>query len=268
MAVITLVSAKGSPGVTTTAAALVASAELEPAIAAGVLVELDPSGGDVEIEVGARTGDPALLAAAAEARRRVTGDLAAHAVAVRPGLRGVLAPTTARSAGPVVADVGGRLPVAIARSAGWVVVDAGRWDPTQPAAHRVEGADVLGVVCRSTAPSIAHALNLLDHLELHRRVLVMVGDQPYGPEAVNAEAPDDVPVLGPVAWDVEGVHELWSGGASRRWMRASRRRPTLAHSARRLLDELIALATPSAPPADVPAHLASSTPAPGREALR
>ena len=60
---IALVSAKGSPGVTTTGVALVAAASIGDAL----LVEADPAGGDLECWCGP-LGEPGLLAVATEKR--------------------------------------------------------------------------------------------------------------------------------------------------------------------------------------------------------
>src|ERR671911_193562 len=74
MPVASLVSAKGSPGVTVAAVALTAATHSpEASRAGGVLVELDPSGGDIELLTGAHSGEPSLLVAAADLRRGVGG---------------------------------------------------------------------------------------------------------------------------------------------------------------------------------------------------
>ena len=68
MPVVVLVSAKGSPGVTTAAAAIAAAATVDsPAL----LVELDPAGGDVRILTGA-VDDSGVVGAAGELRRDVS----------------------------------------------------------------------------------------------------------------------------------------------------------------------------------------------------
>ena len=78
-----LVSAKGSPGVTTLA---LGAAEIMDAIA----VELDPSGGDVECWLGP-VGEPGLIRVAGALRHTAdpSGVLAEHAVeAQQPSARG------------------------------------------------------------------------------------------------------------------------------------------------------------------------------------
>lgn len=248
MPLISLVSAKGSPGVTTTAAALVAAAHSPDAPrSGGLLVELDPAGGDLDVLTGARSGAPSLLGAAADVRRDVPPeDLAARAVEVVPGVRGLLAPTAAHVAGPVIESSGGQVGVELAASSGWVVSDAGRWDPAQSTAGRLAGSDVVVVVCRSTAVSVVHARDLVAALRAVAPTVavVLVGDAPYGPGEVAEVI--DVPVLGPVAWDPRGVSGLWATGASRRWLA----RTGLGGSARAVLGDLAVLIDANADGAD------------------
>jgi MinD-like ATPase involved in chromosome partitioning or flagellar assembly len=262
---ISLLSAKGSPGVTVTAAALVAAAH-NPSAArtGGVLVELDPAGGDLEVLAGGRTGEPALLHAAADLRRGVSPDvLAAHAVELVPGVRGLLAPTAAHAAGSVVETLGGALGTELAHVSGWVVADAGRWDPHQAAAPRAGGSDLVAIVCRSTAPSVAHARDLVTPLRRALRppvvAVVLVGDAPYG----RAEVAEvfDVPVVGPLAWDPRSVSELWSTGTSARWLGRS-----LGRSARRVLTQLADLIDePGDPDPAAPAQPSEPVPVYGPE---
>ena len=236
MPVVALASAKGSPGVTTAAVALTAAAHSPEASRAGaVLVELDPSGGDLEVLTGAHCGEPSLLVAAADLRRRVGGEvLAGHAIEVVAGVRALVAPTPAPVAGRAVESVGGRLAAELAEATGWVLVDAGRWDRAQPTVDRVQDADTVGVVCRSTAPSIAHAREVVPSLRgrCPRVVVLLVGDAPYGRAEVAAAF--DVPVLGPLAWDMRSVSALWARGATPRWLT----RTALGRSARAVLGEL------------------------------
>jgi hypothetical protein len=245
MPVASLVSAKGSPGVTVAAVALTAATHgPEASRAGGVLVELDPAGGDIELLTGAHSGEPSLLVAAGDLRRGVGAEvLAGHAVEVVPGVRALVAPTAARAAGRAVETVGGRLGTEIAKATGWVLADAGRWEAHQPAADRLEGADVVGIVCRSTAPSIAHARELVPALRSWsaRVAVVLVGQAPYG--RADVAQVFDIPVLGPLEWDMRGLSVLWARGVSSRWLT----RTALGRSARAVLDELGELADSGGP---------------------
>jgi hypothetical protein len=106
-----MVSAKGAPGVTVCAAALVAAARNPAAPSAGaVLVEFDPAGGDLEVLSGARTGEPSLLHAAAEVRRDAGPDaLAGHVADAVPGVPALLAPSTTHASTAVIESLRGGL---------------------------------------------------------------------------------------------------------------------------------------------------------------
>lgn len=223
--VVAVVSAKGSPGVTSAALALTAVAD------SGLLVELDPSGGSVECWTGA-VGEPGLIRVASGLRRSVDPEqLLGHAVEVPPGGWSVLAPTAGGLAESTISNLGARLVSALA---GWdrtVVVDAGRWSPSQATAERIRGCEAVAVVCAPTVEGTEAARWLVDPLEAVATgpvVLLPVGDRPYGPEEVAAAV--GVPVAGPLAWDPRGLRVLVSSGAGRGWARTA-----LARSARAAL---------------------------------
>lgn len=221
-----LVSAKGSPGVSTAALTLTAVAGDR-----GLLVELDPSGGSIECWTGA-TGEPGLIRVANGLRRSIDPKaLLAHAVPAPPGVRSVLAPTAGALAESTIAMTGDRLVPALAELDAVVVVDGGRWSRSQPTAQRVAGCDLIGVVCAPTVEGVEAARWLIDPLRSTgtRPVVVLVGDRPYSPPEVAAVV--GVPVLGALAWDSRGVNTLLTTGTGRGWSRS-----TLARSARSVLD--------------------------------
>lgn len=235
---ITLVSAKGSPGVTTTATALAAAAGALDGDT--VLVEIDPTGGDIEVLTGV-TGEPGLLRAANDLRRHMESEvLPAYAVAAPPGVSAILAPTSGPATSSVVTSVSDRLGPALASLPGIVVADAGRWDPAQASAGRIAGADLVALVCRPTAASVEHSRHLLDRIrEIVRPVVaVLVGDQPYGASEVASVL--EIPVAGAMAWDPGGVATLWAEGTSRRWAKS-----WLARSARATRENLLELVAPA-----------------------
>ena len=231
-----LVSAKGSPGVTTTALALSAVAGDH-----GLLVELDPSGGSIECWTGA-TGEPGLIRVANGLRRSIDPNaLLAHAVPSPSGVRSVLAPTAGALAEATIAMTGDRLVSALAELDAMVVVDGGRWSRSQSTARRVVGCDVIGVVCAPTVEGVEAARWLIDPLRSTAAaplVLVLVGDRPYSPPEVAAVV--GVPVLGVLPWDSRGVNTLLTTGAGRGWSRG-----TLARSARSLLDAVASMSEES-----------------------
>ena len=229
-----LVSAKGSPGVTTTALALAGVPGPGPE---RLFVELDPAGGDVECWTG-QTGEPGLVRVVSDLRRAAHSDaLLMHAVDVPCGVRSVLAPTAEPEAASTIAVAGERLGPALDAIGGVVVVDGGRWSSGQPTARRLAGCAVIGVVCAPTLAGVEHGRWLVESL---RRTLdvtvavVLVGARPYSADEVAAVV--DAPVAGTMAWDPRGVNALMVGGTGRGWGRCA-----LARSARAVLEGLLTL---------------------------
>jgi hypothetical protein len=213
-----LVSAKGSPGVTTAAAALAAVATTN---GRPLLAELDPSGGSVQVLTGSPAG-VGLMEAAGQLRREASPSAIDENVTVLPaGVPTLLAPAAGAVAESVIDSVGGRWVPTLRSSALDVFVDAGRWEPSQRTALRVVGADLLVVVCRPTVAGVEHTRHLLDRLrEIARRpaAAVVVGDRPYPPEQVAGYL--DVPLAGYIAWDARGATSLWAHGVTRVWLRS------------------------------------------------
>ena len=237
---LTLISAKGSPGVTTSAAALAAIGALDRA-AQGVnqgvdLVELDPSGGDIEPLTGV-TGESGLLGAASDLRVEA---LPEHTVQAPRGVRSLLAPTSSREANATVVAALEGWGAALSILDGIAVVDGGRWEAAQPAADRLSGSDLVAMVCRPDARGVEHVRHIASDVRAAVYpapvVLVTVGDQPYKvgevAEAIN------VPGCGALAWDPRGATALWGEGVGeRRFMRWPS--SWLARSARGVLAELV-----------------------------
>jgi MinD-like ATPase involved in chromosome partitioning or flagellar assembly len=241
MAVLALVSAKGSPGVTTAAAALggVVAGDSSGGDGGGLLVELDPSGGDVTMLCD-RVGEATLVSLAEELRHSTpaSGTLREHTVEGPPGMPAVLAPPGASEAAGVIGSLGDRWLPALRGAAGTVVVDAGRWEPHAPTARRIAGADVVGVVCRATAPSVEHTRRVVDAIRGTARcplAVLVVGARPYPGDEIATVL--DVPLAGVLAWDPRGVTGLWTHGA-----RGRGRRSWLTRSAKVTLAGLEALA--------------------------
>lgn len=232
-----LVSAKGSPGVSTAALALTAAAGDR-----GLLVELDPAGGSVECWTGA-TGEPGLIRVANGMRRAVEPEmLLAHAVTAPPGVRSILAPTAGGLAESTIAMTGDRLVPVLAELDAMVMVDGGRWSRSQSTARRVAGCDVVGVVCAPTVEGVEAARWLIDPLSTTiagHVALVLVGDRPYSPPEVAAVV--GAPVVGVLAWDPRGANALLTTGAGRGWSRSA-----IARSARSMLDGLLSMASEAA----------------------
>jgi hypothetical protein len=227
-----LVSAKGSPGVTTLGLAMSAAT-------GGVLVELDPAGGDVGCWAGPR-GEPGLIRLVALLRHSPPGAalLEAHAPEVWPGVQVVWAPPEADRCEGTVAAIGGRLAPMLRMVDGWVVLDGGRWSPSQATAQRLEGCDVVGLVVSPTISGVAHARSLVaslrDFVGSVPVLAIVVGDRGYRTGDV-ADALG-VRTLGPVPWDPRWTQVLLTAGASRLW-----RRSAFARSVRAVVEDLAGL---------------------------
>jgi hypothetical protein len=132
----------------------------------------------------------------------------------------------------VIGSLGDRWLSALADTAATVVVDGGRWEPHSPTARRIAGADVVGVVCQATAPSVEHTRRLIDLIRGMARcplAVLVVGTRPYSGDEIATAV--DVPLAGVVAWDPRGVTGLWAHGE-----RGRGRRSWLARSATVALD--------------------------------
>jgi MinD-like ATPase involved in chromosome partitioning or flagellar assembly len=157
VALVTIASAKGSPGVTTTALALAA---LWPRPV--VLAECDAAGADIPLRMAAVDGgvvdpDRGLLSLAAAGRKGLTPELVlAHTQQIIGGLdvlAGARIPEQAAGLtniwpmlGPVLADVKGHD----------VIADCGRLGPTTPQSSLLTASRLLILVCTDEASSVVH----------------------------------------------------------------------------------------------------------------
>lgn len=154
MPVLAVAAAKGSPGVTTLAVAL---AGLLPPPA--LLADLDPAGGDVWLRFRDGAGRPldpdrGLLSFAAAALRG-PGDVTDHLQVLDGGLPvlcGVTGPDQVAALTPSWPAV----EAALAAHPGAVVADLGRVTAVPSASPLLRAADVLLLVSRTDAASLAH----------------------------------------------------------------------------------------------------------------
>ncbi|MDQ1289095.1 MAG: hypothetical protein QG622_2661 [Actinomycetota bacterium] len=156
MAVITICSAKGAPGVTTTAL-LLAALWPRPVL----LVDADPAGGDVALRMSDPAGQPldparGLLTLLPLARRALSPQsLFDHAQTVAGGT-----PVLAGLAGPEQAGAVGalwqNLATAFGDAATDVIVDAGRMHSTSVHLPLARYADVLVTVVRAEVGAVMH----------------------------------------------------------------------------------------------------------------
>ena len=179
-----VVSAKGSPGVTTFGLAAVATR----APAEALLAEVDPAGGDIAIWAQSAYEPPGMMALAAAGRRGMTPELLGdYERAVGPGLAVLLGPTDGAQAAAALATVGPQLAAALAARPGLVIADCGRFSPTSPAAPVVAAAEVTVLVLRPEPAEIEHARCLLPALRslATEVVAVVAGHKPCKPAEVG-----------------------------------------------------------------------------------
>jgi hypothetical protein len=221
---IAVCSVKGSPGVTTFAIALAAC---WPQPERCVLVECDPSGGDVAIRFSL-VSSPGLVSLAAAARRRTDPALLwQHTQSLPGGLPVVVAPPgadQARAALEALVPEGSsdvtvlRAPTA---SPGVVVIaDCGRVDPASPVMPVARSADAMVLVSRAHADALGHlATRLATVGRWSRRPALVLTGPGYPTSAVEREL--GVPVIARVPEDRRGAAALSGRSAGRGPSRSS-----------------------------------------------
>lgn len=219
MALITLVSAQGAPGVTTSALAL-ALAWSRPT----VLVEADPSGSSA-IQAGYfrgadLPGTGRLLDLALTVQDGVTAQELPTATSRIPGttvdlLPGILTHAQSRSLLPLWEPLADAL-VDLERNGQDVLVDAGRLGLMHSPTALLEQADLTLLVMRSTLPALvaaqswAEAMRNLDPAGTNTGILLVGPGQPYGAREVVKTL--GLPVIASLAWDPVSA-EVFSLGA-------------------------------------------------------
>lgn len=219
---IAVISLKGSPGVTTFSVALAARwAESERCL----LVEADPSGGDIATRF-ALESTPGLLSLAATARRSTDPELAwQHAQAMPGGLAVVTAPPEADTAtaaltllGTISANTVGVFRRAADIPGSAVIVDCGRVDTGSAAMPIVRSSDVMVVLTRAGASDLAHLARRLPEVGRWspRPVLLLRGE---GNSIDEVQCELGVPPLGRIPDDRHGAAVLCGRPAGSRWKR-------------------------------------------------
>lgn len=232
-----VVSAKHSPGATTTAAALATAATDDGPV---LLVEADPAGGDLAARHRLSL-DPSLVSLAAAGRHRVDLDASVdgHCQPLPAGPTVLLAPASPSQTTAALRSLGPHLVDALMRRGGTVVVDGGRWPADGAATPLIEAADAILLVARPSLEGIEHVRARLETVAdptVRRRIaVVLVGDRPYPPDEVAAVVP--VEVAGVIAVDGRGVRALENGATG-----AALRRSALIRSARTVLGNVTRLA--------------------------
>lgn len=224
---IAVASLKGSPGVTTFALALAARwpIDLDGVRGAGagcVVVECDPSGGDIATRFDL-AGSPGLVSLAAAARRGDDpGLLWRHTQSLPGGLPVVVAPPGSDQARAALGALAlgtpagmGVMQRAAAIPGAVVIVDCGRLDPDTPTLPVVRGADVMLLLVGARADDLAHLAARLPSVGRwsRLRVLLLVGD---GYSVVEVSRELGVPVLARIPSDPRGAAVLRGHPGARR----------------------------------------------------
>lgn len=242
---VAVLSFKGSPGVTTFSVALAAR---WPAPARVVLVEADPSGGDVATRFSLPPS-PGLLTLAADVRSGNPDPalLWRHAQALPGGLPVIAAPPDADQARAALLALAPNSTFTVLRlaahtSGNVVIVDCGRIDHGSPAMGIAREADVLMLLTHAHADHLAHLARKLPAVGrwAPRPVLLLVGDG-YSTAEVAREL--GVPPLGRVPHDSLGAAVLCGRRPRSRWSRGGPSRSALGRFANKVTTLLAA--TPS-----------------------
>jgi hypothetical protein len=189
MAYVAFASAKASPGVTTTIAALAATWPQERDL---LVAELDPAGGDLGVRFDLAT-EPGLVTLAAAGRRQLDRPtLAGHTqplpFAGRPDADGdaegavrrvLVGPVAADQAGAALAALRGALPGVLSSLGADVLVDCGRLDAGSAVQDVVNEAELLVVVARPVVAEVHHLAARLSGLRPKAMSLLLIGDRPY-----------------------------------------------------------------------------------------
>jgi hypothetical protein len=251
MSLISVVSAKGAPGVTTLTVALSALGGPD-----AVAADLDPFGGDLAIRYRRDDGRPldpdtGLLSLAAAIRRGARAEgtaLTDHVQRASGGLAvlaGVSRPEQLAGLGPLWRHLAGAL-----HSGGTVFADCGRVGPASAVLPVVTASDAVLVVARAELEELAHLRERLHFLaelmpspsvDSSRIGVILISGERDRAAAERAQrllasSGLNVPVIGRIADDPKGAAVL-------RGVRAGRPgRSLLIRSARSLLPGVLALA--------------------------
>ncbi|WP_422647336.1 chromosome partitioning protein [Actinoalloteichus caeruleus] len=234
---IALASVKGSPGVTTFAVALAAA---WPSPARRMLVEADPSGGDLGVRFGL-PATPGLVSLTAAARTSRDPELVwQHAWPLPTGVPAVAGPPSAEQAraalatSPPTVDDPGPLVLAGNQLNAVVFLDCGRLDPGSPTMPLIAVADALLILTHAHADALAHLAARFDTVGRwsHRPALLLVGG---GHSAAEVRRELGAPVLTHIPHDPRSAAALCGRPTSRR----PRVRSPLASSARQVARALL-----------------------------
>lgn len=215
MSSLAVIAAKGSPGVTSLACAIV----LAHAHRGAVLIEADQHGGDLALLHGV-SQSPGLAQLAARARRGVPADTDLISACIRPlaggALPTVLAPVdghAVRAALNVLAD---RCALLSETSADRTLIfDLGRVEPDSPGWMWLCACERVLLLARTDLTGLAHAATLAQRLRgiEARAAVALIDSGPYPPQ--EAAQVLDLPVAGVVPFNPKQARALLDIGAVR-----------------------------------------------------
>jgi hypothetical protein len=226
VSVIAFAGVKHSPGVSTLATAVAT-------IAAGLVVEADPAGGDLAVRAGLPV-EPGLASLAVAARSTLAAPmLAAQSQQLRSGIRLLAGPLNPRLAASTIRALAEPLAVLLAEDRVVLsAVDVGRLDDPALVGPLLEAAHHRVLVMRATAEDVTGARGRLDDLAEFGTVTVAVVDRgPYPVAEIAAVL--DAPVH-TIAWDGRAAALLTAGQPITGWLARS----PLLRTARHLHDVL------------------------------
>lgn len=203
MTVAVVASAKGSPGVTTSVLALAAR---WPAHRDPIVIEADPSGGDLVVRLSPQDpqaeglrDSPSTVQLAALARAGLSHHALLEHLQRLPGpgeVRALVGPSSSFAAATALGSLvgAGLADRLVDLTTADVLVDAGRLDPASPALALASRASTLIVVVRPSVESVLHTRDLVASLRKTGTVaeLVVVGGRPYGPDEISAAVDAEV----------------------------------------------------------------------------
>lgn len=255
MTVIGFAAAAGSPGVTTCVTALAARwpDHREP-----LVVEADPSGGDLVARLATLDGDtvgladtPSTVQLAARCRAGIADTVLLEHLQRLPGpgeVRVLVAPPGSYAASTAIgALAGGGLAERLAALDGFdVLIDLGRLDPSSAAQPLARQAEVLVLVARPSLEAVRHTRELAVGLRGSRvrPVLLVVGDRPYAPDDVATAIEADL--IGVLPDDPTGARALAGDARSSKVLPRTRLLRSASEIASRLAPD--STATPSSSP--------------------
>lgn len=241
MSLIALVSAKGSPGVTTAALAM---AGVWPPERRVLVAELDPAGGDLGPRFALPT-DPGLVQLGSVCRRGLTpADVWRHTQTL-PGGTPVLLGASSPEQALGLRDLWAHLAPALAEMGDDVDVlaDCGRITPASPVLEVARRADLVVAVARPTLDGVAHVRTRLAAPLVHVPFgVVLVGEEPYPPAEVEEAL--GTRVLAVLAHDAQAAALLGGRAGNERPLRRS----ALMRSARDLATRVVALSPEAGSP--------------------